>query len=104
MKEKFLQAIDNKFKLKVTFNAKEKGEIVRVCIPFDFGPSQKADTIDKFEKYHMYDLDSQDGPHTLSLNLDQVMGIEILNENFDPAEYITWQPKWIYKRDWGMQS
>jgi hypothetical protein len=104
MKEKFLQAIDNKLKMKVTFNAKEKGQVTRTCIPFDFGPSQKADSIDKSEKYHLYDLDSPDGSHTLSLSVEQIVSIEVLNENFNPAEFVKWQPKWIYKRDWGMQS
>lgn len=104
MKEKFLHAIDNKLKVNITFNAKEKGQIIRVCIPFDFGASQKIDAIDKSEKYHVLDLDSPDGPHNLALNPNEVVEIEILNENFDPAEYVNWQPNWIYKRDWGNKS
>ncbi len=104
MREKFLQAIDSKLKVNITFNSKEKGQITRVCIPFDFGASQKVDAIDKTEKYHLWDLNSPDGPHNLPLNPDQVISIEVLNETFDPAEYVKWQPKWVYKRDWGMQS
>lgn len=40
-KEKFFKAIDEKLKVKITFDSIEKGIITRVCIPFDFGPSQK---------------------------------------------------------------
>ena len=108
MKEEFLRAIDNKLKVKVTFNAKEKnkGQITRICIPFDFGPAQKTDAIDKSAKYHLWDLTSPDpkGSHNLSLNSDQIAHLEVLDENFDPADYIKWQPKWIYKRDWGNYS
>ncbi len=106
MKEEFLRAIDSKLKVKVTFNAKEedKGQVTRTCIPFDFGPSQKINSIDKSQKYHLFDLDSPDKPHNLPLNPEQILKLEVLNENFDPADYIKWQPKWIYKRDWGMYS
>lgn len=104
MKEKFLEAINKTLKVRVTFDSKEKGVITRTCIPFDFGPSQKIDAIDKTEKYHLLDLDSPDGPHNLPLNVEQVLSMEILNESFDPADYVKWTPRWIYKRNWGMYS
>lgn len=104
MKEKFLKAIDEKLKIEATFEAKEKGKITRTCIPFDFGPSQKVDAIDKTDKYHMLDLDSPEGRHNLALTDGQIYNIEVLAENFDPADYVTWQPKWIYPRDWGNKS
>lgn len=104
MKENFLNAIDNKLKIRVTFDAKEKGQITRICIPFDFGPSQKVYTIDKTDKYHMLDLDSPDGRHNLGLIESQINSIEVLDETFDPSEYVKWQPKWIYQRDWGDKS
>ena len=106
MKEEFLRAIDNKLKVKVTFNAKEedKGQVIRVCIPFDFGPSQKTDAINKSEKYHLLDLDSPELPHNLPLDPYQIIHLEVLNEAFDPADYVKWKPKWIYKRNWGIYS
>ncbi len=106
-KEKFLKAIDEKLKIKITFDSKEKGIITRTCIPFDFGPSQKKDAIDKTEKYHMYDLDSPDnGQHNLPVAENKMLKIEILEENFNPAEYVTWNPpyKWIHPRNWGIKS
>ena len=107
MKEEFFRAIDNKLKVRVTFNAKEKnkGQITRTCIPFDFGPSQQTGAIDKSEKYHLYDLDSSDRPHPLPLNPEQIVRFEVLSETFDPADYVTWKKiNWIYKRDWGIYS
>lgn len=104
-KEKFLKAIDDKLKIKITFDSKEKGVITRTCIPFDFGASQKEDAIDKSEKYHMLDLDSPEGkPHNLPVSVSQMTSIEVLEESFDPEKYVTWETNWIYKRDWGNKS
>lgn len=103
-KEIFLQAIVNMLKVKITFNSKEKGQITRVCIPFDLGISQKVNAIDKSERYHLWDLSSSNGSHNLALKIDEITNIEILDEKFDPIEYVTWQPNWIYKRNWGTKS
>jgi hypothetical protein len=106
MKEKFLYAIDNKLKISVTFNSKKKGQITRECIPFDFGASKKIDAIDKTEKYHVYDLSSPSGKiHPIPINPENMLSIELLNENFNPDDYVTWTPiNWIYSRDWGNKS
>ena len=93
MKEDFLYAIDHKLKVSITFNAKNKGVITRICIPFDFGASQKADAIDKSEKYHVLDLDSPDGPHNLPIKPDDIINITVLDESFDPVVYVKWPPK-----------
>ena len=31
-----------------------------------------------------------EGRHTLSLLPEQIISIEVLNETFDPAEFVTW--------------
>ncbi len=104
-KEKFLKAIDEKLKVKITFNSKSKGVITRICIPFDFGPSQKSDAIDKSNKYHLLDLDTPEPKeHNVPVSENRMMVIELLEENFDPADYVTWDPKWIYPRDWKDKS
>ena len=109
MKEEFYRAINNKLKVRVTFNAKEegKGQVTRTCIPFDFGASQRVNVKDKTEKYHVLDLDTPDpkGPHPIALRPEQITRLEVLNENFDPGDYIKgWTLNWIYKRDWGIYS
>ncbi len=102
--DNFLKAIDNKLKVKITFNSKDRGQITRFCIPFDFGPSQKKDSLDRSSKYHVFDLNSPEGRHNLSINPNTVVDIEILEESFEPSEFVKWTPSWIYARDWGIYS
>mgnify|MGYP006291281609 CR=1 FL=1 len=98
----FLASINEKKVVKVKINSYEKGIIIRKCIPFDFGPSRKYK--DGENRYHFYDLDSPDGSHTLSILPHQLREIEILNETFNPGDYVNWTPKWFVKRDWGQYS
>lgn len=100
MKEDFIKAIKNKQKIRITFYSQEDmGNIIRVCAPMDFGPSRKS--LDNTDKYHMWDYESDQGPHTLSLPQEQVKNIEVLSENFDPTEFVKWEPNWFISRDWG---
>lgn len=98
----FLEAIRNKKKVKVTVDSKEKGLIVRRCIPFDYGPSRIHK--DGKYRYHFFDLDSPQGPHNLSILPEQLRNIEILDENFNPGDYVKWTPAWFIPRDWGEYS
>jgi len=96
------QAITNCNLVNVTVKSFEKGTIIRVCIPFDIGPSRKYK--DGKVRYHFYDLNSPDGIHNLSILPEQLTNIEILQDKFDPLNYVTWIPNWFYKRDWGKCS
>ena len=100
--ETFLHAITNKTVIELIFNSKEKGVITRKCIPYDFGPSSKSSKI----KYHFHNLNSPKGPHPLPVLPEQIIEIKLLNESFDPANYVTWKPpyNWFIKRDWGIYS
>lgn len=103
MKETFIQAIHDKKLLKVRFFSKQDGQVVtRTCAPMDFGPSNWAN--DNRNRYHFWDYDSPDGPHTLSLPPEQVREITALEEEFDPSEFVSWDPAWIVERDWGALS
>lgn len=99
MMEEFLEAINNKMILQITFDSKEKGIIKRTCVPFDFGPSRKYK--DGLDRYHFLDLYSPDGKHNLSILPDQVINMTLTNNNFNPADYISWTPNWHISRDWG---
>lgn len=108
MKEKFISAIKAKHKIRITFYAKEdKGEITRVCAPMDFGPSKKfKDGIDRF---HVWDFFPDGGkePHPIPIEPRLVRAIVVLDETFDPAEFITWdttQSPWHILRNWGKYS
>jgi len=104
MKNTFLEAIHEKKQITVTFNSKSKGMITRMCIPFDFGPSRRKNLQSNPDKYHMYDLDSPDGKHTLGITEDQIVSLEKSDIDFDPATYVTWSPNWFVSRDWGAYS
>lgn len=101
--EIFLNAITEKQILRVTFNSKEKGEITRLCIPFDFWPSRNK-LKENPDRYHFYDLDSPKGSHTLSILPEQIVLIEVTGEYFDPSDYVKRTPNWFVQRDWGEYS
>lgn len=99
--EQFLKAIHEKRVLSVKLISDEKGTITRKCIPFDFGPSRKYK--DGLNRYHFWDLDSPDGSHNLSILPERLLEIEILDETFNPEDFVKWRKpyNWFVKRNWG---
>ena len=106
MEEQFINAIHARRKIRLTFYSKEDvGVLIRTCAPMDFGPSRRAK--EKNNRFHVWDYDSDTRTHTLSLNPEQIVSIEVLEENFEPSEFITWDTSkstWFVKRDWGLYS
>ena len=102
-KELFLEAINNKKIISLTFNSEEKWTITRKCIPFDFWPWRRKIDVNP-DRYHLYDLDSPEWKHNLSVLPERVIKIEILDETFHPWDYINWKTNWFVKRDWGIYS
>ena len=99
----FISALQNMNLVRIVFNSKEKGFIERKCIPLDFGPWRNKLP----ERYHFFDLDSPDKPHPLSVQLEDLQQIEVLDDKFSEAtlaSIITWKFNWHYKRDWGKFS
>ena len=85
------------------FSQEDNAQLTRRCAPMDYGPSRRAK--DQSDRFHVWDYESDVGPHTLSLLPDQVTGLRVLEEHFDPAEFITWAPiDWFVERDWGEYS
>lgn len=103
MKESFIAAIHSKNKARVTFYSKEDGKnLTRVCAPMDYGPSRRAHNKD--DRFHSWDFESDQKNHVLSLLPEQVVSIEVLEEEFDPVDFVTWQPNWFIERNWGVHS
>ncbi|MDI6603786.1 MAG: hypothetical protein QME35_01370 [Thermoanaerobacteraceae bacterium] len=104
--EKFLYAINNLLKIRVSFYSKDDAKIItRVCAPMDYGPSRRAKI--KNDRFHLWDFESDEKNHVLSLNPDQVKSIEVLEDKFNLEDFITWDlnsSPWFYKRDWGKFS
>lgn len=98
----FLRAINEKKLVLIECNSYEKGYIQRKCVPFDYGPSRRYK--DSSDRYHFYDLDSPDGSHNLSILPEQLLFLKILDEQFEPKDYINWVPNWFIPRDWGKYS
>lgn len=99
----FIEAIHTREKVRLTFYSKEDEQpLCRKCAPMDFGPSRRAKQ--KNDRYHFWDYESDTGQHPLSLDPEEVIVIEPIEESFDPAEFITWDTKaspWFVSRDWG---
>ncbi len=106
MREKFIDAIRSKRKIRLTFHSKEDGrQLVRTCAPMDLGPSRRA--ANKDDRFHLWDYDSDTGSHTLSVLPDQIVELEVLPDQFDPSEFVTWSTQaspWFIERDWGAYS
>lgn len=99
----FIKAIHDKQIIEVSFYSKEDGQVLtRVCAPFDYGPRSRAR--DKSPCFHMWNYTSDTKPHTLSIQPEQIVNIQITNETFNPTEIVKWQPKWFIERDWGAVS
>lgn len=101
-KSNFIEAINNRVVVELTFNSFQKGIITRKCIPFDYGPSRRFR--DKSQRYHFLVLDGPEGRHNLSILPMQVIQMKLTEIHFDPSNYIKWKPKWFLKRDWGVYS
>lgn len=102
-KDRFIQAIHSEQKVSFSFFSKEDGHILtRKCAPMDFGPSRRAKN--KADRYHLWDYESDTKSHTLSLLPNQVQNIIVLDEKFNPSEFVSWEPDWFIVRDWGIYS
>lgn len=104
MKDTFIAAIHAKKVTNLTFFSKEDGHnLTRVCYPMDFGPSRRKGATGE-DLYHVWDVSSDEGAHSLSLPPDQIRKVEVTNATFDPVTFVTWPPRWFVKRDWGSKS
>lgn len=102
-KHDFVNAIHSRQKIRLTFSSKEDGHnLTRLCAPMDFGPSRRAHNQD--DRFHLWDYESDQKNHVLSLLPNQIVGMEFTNETFEPADFVTWQPAWFIPRDWGQYS
>lgn len=101
--KQFVSGIHTQTKIMLTFFSKEdRSQLVRTCAPMDFGPSRRAKN--PADRYHFWDYDSDTGRHTLSLLPEQVVNMQLMDEHFDPAEFVTWNAQWFLPRDWGVYS
>ncbi len=93
LKDRFLQARQVKHKIRITFHPKADAHtLMRICAPLDYGPGK----VDQSDHFHVWADESVSGGHLLSLKPEQVVRIDILDEEFDPTDFM-----WFLSRDWG---
>lgn len=106
MIDEFVTAIRSMRKVKVHFFSKEDSAVLsRLCAPMDYGPSRRAKSKD--DRFHLWDFESDERNHVLSLSVAQIASLEVIDEQFDPAEFVTWdtgKSPWFVARDWGRFS
>jgi hypothetical protein len=105
MTEQFIQAINDKTKIRLTFYSKQDGEnVTRLCAPMDYGPSRRKNIIDTSDKFHLWDYKSpsETPVHTISLSQDQIVKMEFTDLTFNPSEFVNWATNWWIKRNWGV--
>lgn len=99
--EKFLKAIQEKRIILVKRYTSEKGIIERRCVPYDYAVGKRSK--DNIKKYWIWHIETK---HISVANSEDIISIEILDEYFNPADYIKWNPPfgWEIKRNWGIYS
>ncbi len=98
-KEYFIEAINNKTKIRVTFFSKEDNHsLTRLCAPMDYAPSTKAHNKD--DRFHFWDYESDKQNHVLSLLPNQIENMEFTQEAFEPSDFVTWNANWTIPRNW----
>lgn len=103
MEENFIQAIHNKKKAIITYySKKDNAPVRRQCAPLDIGPHARYP--DKGDYYFIWDYDGSDKAHPVPKKAEDIISLEILDEEFDPSEFITWDTNWTIPRDWGKYS
>jgi len=81
-----------------------KGEsITRTCVPFDYGMFRKRPYR---ECFHAKTIGVRGGDYTLHLEPSDVESIKMLEESFNPKDYVKWSSpyRWRLPRNWGEYS
>jgi hypothetical protein len=106
MKDQFIRAIRERRKIQITFDSKTDGpQTTRNCAPLDFGPSRTSH--EQNDRYHLWNYEGDTKPHVMALNPYRVTRIVLLQERFEPSEFVTWSTitsPWFVTRDWGKYS
>jgi len=101
--EDVIAAIHSRRTVRVTWPSKDDGGFIqtRRCAPMDYGPARISN--DGMPRYHFWDLESDSGAnHVLSLRDHQITSVDVLDEEFDPAEFVSWTPNWhVPRSSWG---
>jgi hypothetical protein len=94
----FIEAIHAKKKVWVRFYSQpDSGVLDRVCAPMDYGPGPESK--DALNRYWLWDYTNAESP-TLGLVPKQIVDLQVLGEQFDPAAWDAGPPQWSIPRNW----
>ena len=101
----FVQAIKFRRKILLKYFSKKGTPLqARLCVPMDYSKSLGTDT---YDCYHFWDFKYGMTRFPLILFSNQITAMEVVEQFFDPKEFVTWDTKklgWFMKRDWGQVS
>ena len=81
----FIEALKDKKKVRVKFNSKADGGVLeRICAPLAYGPAGEFN--DGLNRYWLWDYANNTGACALGLIPQQIIDLQILDEEFNPAE------------------
>lgn len=99
----FIDAIrDRKLLRIVYYSAPDAGTVDRECAPLDYGPG--LDAADPLNRYWIWDPVASAGANPLGLHPDQIVKVQVLGKDFDPASFPLGGRSWHVQREWGTPS
>lgn len=97
---RFIEAIQEKKKVWLSFySIADSGVLDRVCAPMDYGPGGEVQ--DGLNRYWFWDYENTTGSHILGLTPQQVVDLQVLGKDFNPADFGDTPLPWTIPRDWG---
>ena len=84
----FLEAIRRRKLVRIAFySLPDHGTVDRECVPLDYAPA--PDGSDPANRYWVWDPAHTAGANPLGLLPDQIVSLQMLGKDFDPAEFHT---------------
>ncbi len=98
--ELFLEGIRERRKVRVRlYSVADNGVVDRVCAPLDYGPDKARQ--DELNCYWLWDYAQNPGSQTVALPPQEIVDLQLLGEDFDPAALQPSPEQWSVPRDWG---
>ena len=101
--KEFIEAIKEKKKVSLRFYSTADSQVIDlVCAPMDYGPG--GDMSDGLNRYWLWDYGATTDSHTLGLTPQQIVELQVLGEQFSPADFGAQPWQWSIPRDLAVPS
>ena len=96
----FVNGIEKKRKIELTFVNTTGNQEVKICVPIDYYPCRRVR--DKCEYYYFWDPSAEEGGRLFRLAPEEIVSIILSVDAFGPAGLPGfWKKKWFIGRNWG---